>query len=293
MPMGIRRWWRQWRRQILLERAALPDEIWAAALAPKPGLFAGLNGNESARLRELTTLFLAGKEFYGARGFLLTDPMRAEIAVRACLPILNLDLDQYAGWQSLVIYEESFIAPREEIDEDGIVHRGEEVLAGESWEDGPVVLSWADCAAGVSEHRASADQSPAGDPAWVGDVVIHEFAHKLDMNSGAANGMPPLPAAMSRADWATALGAAYDRLQALADAGRELPLDEYAAHDPAEFFAVCSEYFFLAPARLVGVFPEVYRQLSLYYRQDPLARHKRPGGTYLAAIWPAHRTLGR
>lgn len=258
--MGFCRWWKKRRRAGLLRRTFLNDPVWAAALAYPPELFAGLTAAENQRLREWASLFLATKQFYGARDFVLTGEMQAAIAAQACLPILNLDLDYYAGWTSIVVYEDSFIAPREETDADGIVHSGSEVLAGESWEGGPVVLSWADCAPGAYPH------GPAG------NVVIHEFAHKLDMNNGLANGMPPLHRGMSPAAWAAALASAYEELRAALERGAEPLLDEYAAEDPAEFFAVSSEYFFMAPGYLRQVYPGVYQQLALYYRQDPARR---------------------
>ncbi|MFU8819660.1 MAG: zinc-dependent peptidase [Desulfurivibrio sp.] len=252
------RWFKNWRRQRLLRRAALPDSLWRQALVSPPELFAELDCGERQRLHELATRFLARKEFYGARGFRVTPLMRATIAAQACVPILNLGLDCYAGWTSIVVYQDSFIAPREETDEDGIVHSGHEVLAGESWDGGPVVLSWADCAPGAYPH------GPAG------NVIIHEFAHKLDMLSGTVNGTPPLPPEMSVSEWARVLSAAYESLRADLERGLETALDQYAAQDPGEFFAVCSEYFFMAPTTLQRVFPAVYQQLAHYYHRDPL-----------------------
>lgn len=269
------RWLADWRRRRRLRRGELPEELWRLVLAQPPQLFAGLAPEELARLRELTSLFLAEKTFFGANGLPVTPLMRATIAVQACLPILNLGLGCYAGWRSIVLYEDSFVARREEIDGDGIVHSGEEVLAGESWEGGPVVLSWADCAPEKleklgseksTEKSGSDPNSPCFSPA---NVIIHEFAHKLDMGSGTINGTPPLPRAINGADWDAAMGAALDSLRADLEAGREPPIDEYAAYDPGEFFAVCSEYFFMAPAHLQQVWPEVYRLLTIYYRQDP------------------------
>ncbi|MDF1614442.1 zinc-dependent peptidase [Desulfurivibrio dismutans] len=261
--MGLWRWWKKWRRARLLRRHVLPDEVWAAALRHPPELFAGLAAEEFTRLRQWVTLFLVEKQFYGARGWQLTPAMEAAIAAQACMPILNLDLDCYAGWRSIVVYEDTFVAPREETDEDGIVHSGSEILAGEAWAAGPVVLSWADCAPGSYPH------GPAS------NVVIHEFAHKLDMLNGAANGLPPLPRGMSRAAWAAALGGGYEQLRAALGHGVEPLLDEYAAEDPAEFFAVVSEYFFMAPLHLQHHLPAVYDQLALYYHQDPAARRQK------------------
>ncbi|TBV82674.1 MAG: zinc-dependent peptidase [Desulfobulbaceae bacterium] len=259
--MGIWRWWQRRRRIALIRRAALPEDLWAEALAHASELFAGLNDREKRKLRDLTTLFLATKKFFGARGLALTAAMKTVIAAQACLPILNLDFDCYADWISIVVYQDSFIAHREETDADGIVHHGSEVLAGESWAGGPVVLSWADCAPGAHPH------GPAG------NVIIHEFAHKLDMLNGVANGMPPLHQDMSVAVWAATMTKAFTELRTTLESRTGPPakplIDEYAAEDPAEFFAVLSEYFFMAPVYLRGIMPAVYQQLTLYYRQDP------------------------
>ncbi|MDZ7642031.1 MAG: M90 family metallopeptidase [Desulfurivibrio sp.] len=251
-------WFHEWRRRRLLRRAALSDELWGQAVARPRQLFAGLAPDEQRRLRELATRLLAQKRFYGGGGLVVTPFMRASIAAQACVPILNLGLGCYAGWTSIVVYRESFMVPREEIDEVGIVHSGNEVLAGESWPAGPVVLSWAECAPGADY------------PGPAGNVVIHEFAHKLDMLSGAVNGTPPLPGKLSAAAWAAAMETAWQSLQEAAERGESLPVDVYATHDPGEFFAVLSEHFFMAPAELCRAFPEAYRQLALYYRRDPL-----------------------
>lgn len=253
------RWLAAWWRRRLLRRAALPDELWRQAVARPRELFGGLDYDEQRRLRELATLLLARKRFYGGGDLVVTPFMRASIAAQACVPILNLGLACYDGWTSIVVYEHSFVVPREEVDEDGIVHSGNEVLSGESWEAGPLVLSWAECDPGAHPHGSA------------GNVVIHEFAHKLDMLSGAVNGTPALPGHLDANLWAATMEAAWQSLHAARDRGEELPVDEYATQDPGEFFAVLSEYFFMAPAVLYRAFPEVYRQLALYYRRDPLA----------------------
>lgn len=243
-----------------LRRHAVPPPLWRGTLA-RVRLLAALSAAERARLRELATLFLARKTFIGANGFIPTDEIRVIIAALACLPILRLGMDRYAGWVELVIYPGAFRVEREETDPgSGIVAQRRDVLDGESWQRGPVVLAWEQIEQDLEHPFAGRN------------LIIHELAHKLDMLNGRANGMPPLPADMPTEPWTRALSDGYERLHRQVD--RQIPaaIDAYAATDPAEFFAVVSEYFFSAPDILVAHFPEIYAQLSAYYRQDPQQR---------------------
>lgn len=248
---------RDWRRRRALRRARLPDEAWRTTVSGLPVL-RGLTPEELERLRELASLFLREKQVVAAGGLPLDDGLRIMIAAQACLPVLNLGLDYYAGWVSVIVYPGEFVPEHEFMDDAGVVHVVREAMMGESWEYGPVVLSGAD-AVRSGEHDGV-------------NVVIHEFAHKLDMLSGAMNGLPPLHREMSAAQWAQAFGAAFADLCAKAEKGGETVLDPYGAESPAEFFAVASEAFFETPAILQQAYPEVYRQLAAFYRQDPVAR---------------------
>jgi Mlc titration factor MtfA (ptsG expression regulator) len=250
---------RRWRRDRTLERAALPDPLWQEALARLPFLEA-YTPAELLRLRELVTLFLTAKGIVGARGFEVTPLMRVVIAIQACVLILELDLGCYEGWENVIVYPDEFVPGYEYEDEAGVVHVRDEALAGEAWEGGPVLLSWADVV-------ASSDWETAGM-----NLVIHEFAHKLDMANGSVDGMPLLPAAMSRVAWTQALGAAYDEFRARVEAGEHTAIDPYAAENPGEFFAVLSEVFFVAPGLLKGEYPAVYEQFAAFYRQDMVTR---------------------
>ena len=209
----------------------------------------------NAKLRELVLLFLAEKEFAGAHGLDVTDEMRISIAAQACVPILELGLDWYRGWHGIVVYPGDFRVRRQELDEDGVVHEWEDDLAGEAMPGGPVVLSW---------------DALAHDPAI--NVVIHEFAHKLDMLNGEADGVPPLHAGMDRRAWREAFDEAYDGFCDVVDRGRDTWLDPYAAEHPSEFFAVISEAFFREARETKRRYPDVYEQLALFYRQDPAGR---------------------
>jgi len=253
--------WRRWRRQRVLEQDRLDPALWAELLEALPVLD-GLSEAERERLKTLTVLFLAEKKFEAVGGLELTEPMRLAIAMQACLPILNLGIDYYRGWYSVVVYPGGFMARRHYVDEASVEHAWDEPLAGEAWEQGPVILSWEDV-----EDSLALDGF---------NVVLHEFAHKLDMLTGAPNGLPPLHGDMPIKEWSTAMQAAFDDLAARDEAGEETPIDPYAAESPAEFFAVVSEAFFELPHLLRDEYPEVYRQLTRFYRQDPAARLSPP-----------------
>lgn len=237
----------------------LPDDLWRDTIAGLPFL-ASLSDEENNRLRALCEGFLAGKEFSTAGGLELTDAMCVSIAAQGCLPILNLGLDYYRGWVGIVVYPDEFVIPRSVEDEFGVVHEYTDIASGEAWEGGPLLISWRDA-------------QMAGDGY---NVVIHEFVHKLDMLNGPPDGIPPLPAGLSRQLWEDTLLAAYDDFCALVDEAEALDqdtlLDPYAAENPGEFFAVMSETFFEAPQILREEYPALYENLSAFYQQDPATR---------------------
>jgi Mlc titration factor MtfA (ptsG expression regulator) len=246
-----------WRRRRRLERARIPEAEWRATVANLPVLV-GLTSGELERLRDLATLFLAEKALDPAGGLELTPEMGPLIATQACLPILNLGLDCYRGWSAVILYPEGFLVHHEYTDPNGLVHSVHRPLIGEAWERGPVILSWADIVDTLDQPGLN--------------VVIHEMAHKLDMLTGAINGLPPLHRGMTARNWSRAFTTAYDHLCRQVDRGRLTALDPYAADSPAEFFAVASEAFFETPAVIADTYPAVYIQLRAFYRQDPLAR---------------------
>lgn len=227
----------------------------AAAALP---ILQGLDAAERTRLREAASLFIHDKTFSAAGGAEVDAATRHLIALQACLLTLNLSEDSYRGWSEIILYPDEFLRQREETDEAGVVHHSRDILAGESWHGGPLVLSIADVAA-----SGQADGF---------NVVLHEFAHKLDMLNGDANGFPPLHRGMDAAAWARDFTTAYDDLCARVDAGEDTVIDPYAATDPAEFFAVLTEVFFETPHLLHAEYPAIYRQLQQFYRQHPLVR---------------------
>ncbi|MDZ7804716.1 M90 family metallopeptidase [Thiohalophilus sp.] len=244
-----------WRENRILRGSSYTDSHWRQALSRLP-LLEPLNQDELDRLQRLATLFLHDKSLEGAGDLVVTTELKLVIALQACLPILNLGLDWYDGWVSVVIYPAGFTPLHTEMDEYGVVHEVSRPLSGESWERGPVVLSAEDSLGGglIDGHN----------------LVIHEFAHKLDMQNGVANGMPPLHRGMSAPQWSKSFSAAYADLQNRIAHGKSVAIDHYAATAPAEFFAVVSEVFFEQPRVVQQTYPAVYQQLVQFYRQDPL-----------------------
>ncbi len=250
-------WLRGRRRQRVLARQRIPQETLHRVL-DRYAFLRVLDGAERAALGDLVTLFLHEKSLHGAGGLVLSEDMRLAIAAQACLPILNLGLDYYQGWGDVIVYPGEFVPELRETDEAGVVHEWREPRTGEAWLGGPVVLSWADVAPEATGEGIN--------------VAIHEFAHKLDMLNGEADGYPPLHAGMQRQAWAGVMGAAYDDFCRRVDADEETAIDPYAAEGPGEFFAVLSEAFFETPAIVRRAYPALYAQFAAFYRQDPLAR---------------------
>ena len=252
---------RDWRRRRVLQRAAFDEAQWRARAGRLP-FFEVLSNEERAKLRDWIVLFLHDKRFSAAAGLILTDEMQLNIATQACILILGLDPDYYRGWSEIIVYPAQFVPRHQYTDDAGVVHETAHPHMGEAWLHGPVVLSWDDVAA---------DDIPEGM-----NVVIHEFAHKLDMLNGDANGFPPLHADMSRREWAETFRSAYEDFCARVDAGEDTLIDPYGSESPGEFFAVLSEVFFELPEVLRDEYPSVYAQLRRFYRQDPAARLRRP-----------------
>ena len=251
-------WWHAWRRRreaLALQRRAIPDALWQATLLRLP-FVAVRPPDQQQRLRRLASLFLDRKEFSGAHGFVVTDEIALAVAVQACLPVLELGVGQYDGFVGIVMHPDAVRAPRQTTDEHGVVHAWHEELAGEAMEGGPLMLSWADVLADAASPSAY-------------NVVIHEFAHVLDLRDGEADGVPLLPSAAARRAWLEVLVPEYDRFAERVACGYETVLDPYAAEAPDEFFAVASEAFFVTPRALKEEQPATYRLLSSYYRQDP------------------------
>ena len=242
-------WWQRRRHARVLRARAIPAPLWSRTLERYPFL-ARRDAAQQARLRELATLFLAGKEFAAVGGLELTDEIAVAIAAQACLPVLELGLAPYRGFVGIVVHPDEVVARREITDEHGIVHHYDEVLAGEAMEGGPVMVNWRDVAA-------------AGESAQIGfNVVVHEFVHKIDMRDGAADGCPPMPSREARTRWLALLQGEYERFReqvVIAERfGGEPPwLDSYGAEAIDEFFAVACEGYFVNRERFTQDFPQL------------------------------------
>ena len=246
----------QWLKRLRAGGEPVDHDAWDHLCKLSP-LVAELSPDRCERLRVLTGAFLGEKRFEGAHGLEVDDETRLLIAAHACIPLLGLALDWIDDWQTVILYPGDFVAHREIVDEDGVVHESDDALSGEAWNVGPVILSL---------ERAREDARGI----HVGNVVIHEIAHKLDMRNGVANGMPPLHIDMSRERWTESWSAAYAELEELFDRGGEPWVDEQALENPGEFFAIMTEMFFTCPGELRRRHGDVYAELRLFYRQDPL-----------------------
>ena len=246
--------WRRWREDRQLAAIALPEAQWQEAIAVYPRAIS-MPQALLQHWREQSLRFLLRKQFFSGSGFVVSDAVRLRISALATLPVLGLGLDWYDDWDSLIVYETAFIPPFEEEDEFGLVAHDFEPRSGEAWLQGPVILSWEDICA----------QSEPGS-----NVVIHEVAHKLDMRNGDANGFPPLHRDMSAVRWHEVMQSAWQGAHHADQHGQSTLIDPYALEGPGEFFSVLSEWFFMQPEALQSVWPEVYEQLVLFYRIEPI-----------------------
>jgi MtfA peptidase len=235
----------------------IPDALWAATLERYP--FLEQRGHEDReRLRELSAEFLARKEFHGAGGLVITDEMALAIAAQAVLPVLHLGLAWYDDFVGIVVHADEVVARRSTMDESGVVHAWDEVLAGEAMEGGPVMLNWHD----VKEAGASAETGF--------NVVIHEFVHKIDLRDGAPDGCPLLPSRAARRRWLEVMEREYRRFREdvikAERFGASPPwLDDYGATALDEFFAVACEAYFVNRERFTKEFPQLTALFDGFY----------------------------
>jgi Mlc titration factor MtfA (ptsG expression regulator) len=263
--MGFLSPFRAARRRRVLERSPIDDGLWDWAIKEHK-IFRWLGEADRSRLRELSTIFLAEKVFDPVDGVSLNDELKVSIAAQACLPLLGLDMDWYSGWSTIMVTPREYEVRKRDVDEAGVVHEYDDEFSGEAFDLGPVALS-----------RVDIEASGWGDGY---NVVIHEMAHKLDGRDGLYDGCPPLHRTMDYGAWRDAFRDAYESLRSSLDRpaarggrrsrGKRGPrIDSYAAESPDEFFAVACEYFYEKPALLRSEYPEVYRQLTLFFRRDP------------------------
>ncbi len=254
----LRRVLEQRREVRAVQRRAIPEALWQLTLRRFPFLRFRTEV-DLAVLRHMCSLFLDSKEFYGVDGFEVRNDIVVAVAAQACVPVLKLGLSPYYdGFVGIVMHANTVVASRETVDASGVVHAYEEIIAGEAVEGGPVMLSWGDIY----------DAEEPGAPAY--NVVIHEFAHVLDMRDGQADGIPMLPDLQARRRWLAVLEPEFEFLCRLVDRGMETAIDSYGCVGLDEFFAVASEAFFVTPCALKEQQPAMYRLLASYYLQNPV-----------------------
>jgi len=239
-----------------IQKRAFPDP-WQQTLIDRLPFVANIPLAEREQLKFLIKVFLADKKFYGCAGQEINDDIRVTVAAQACLLLLNQDRTPYPDLDSILIYPSTFVATREVANELGLVSTNHIAMLGESWSQGKVVLAWDNVKKGVMNLQDGQN------------VVLHEFAHQLDHESGSTNGAPVLNTRGAYRSWAHVFSEEFEELQKDAVRGRHSLLDHYGATNPAEFFAVATETFFERPKEMAAYHQELYQQLKDYYKLDP------------------------
>jgi Mlc titration factor MtfA (ptsG expression regulator) len=265
------------RRRARLRALPFPEE-WKHILEANVPVYRRLPGELRTQLHEHIHVLLAEKHFEGCDGLTITDDVRLTIAGQAALLLLNRETNYYPDLVTVLVYPSIFYADVEEPD-GAIVSEYKEDRAGESWDLGVVILSWEDAVDYASTGRAGYN------------VVLHEFAHQLDAEDGAMDGVPKLENRGRRAAWIRAFQAAYDAFERAAASNRRTLVDPYGAGDPAEFFAVVTESFFERPLALRREHPALYDELARYYRVDPVSWS--PAASAAGALVRTRREAGR
>lgn len=257
--------WFTKRRRAKLINAPFPPE-WEEIIRRNVAHYCMLEGSEQARLRGLVQVFIVEKSWEGAGGLELTDEIRVTISAQACLLLLGLPHNYYRNVMSIVVYPSTVVPPQHR---PGFFENPTAPLAvsqpiiGQAFMQGPVIIIW-DAALRAGRHPESGH-----------NVIYHEFAHKLDMLDGAADGTPQLRSRAEYRDWVRICSREYLRLKDDVQEGRPSYLRDYAATNEAEFFAVATEQFFDQPLLMVKHAPDLYRVLREYYHQDPAGRVSR------------------
>jgi Mlc titration factor MtfA (ptsG expression regulator) len=265
-------WWTpRWRRRRALARPLAPGQI--AVLERNVVQYQRMLPQQQTQLQRLVQQFLVDKKFVGCAGLEVSEEMRVTVAGQACLLLLGRAgrAAVYPQLHTILLYPGAFLVPRNEVDEAGVVTPRRQDLLGESWGDGRVVLSWQHVRRGAAETAAADELADPAPGQHAHNVVLHEFAHQLDSESGSNNGAPYLGSAASYRSWSQVLSRDFAALRADAVFGAHGVLDHYGATSPAEFFAVATESFFEQPHRLAERHPALFAEFEKYYRVDPRA----------------------
>jgi len=254
--------WLSDHRRKKLTQMPFPPE-WEAIIRQNVAHYGRLEDAERDHLRTLVQVFIAEKNWEGAGGLELTDEIRVTISAQACLLLLGLPHNFYQNVQSIIVYPSSVVPPQRKFgffENPSAPLELQHPIIGQAFQQGPVIIIW-DAALRGGRHPESGH-----------NVIYHEFAHKLDMLDGAADGTPPLRDRAEYRDWVQTCSREYLRLKHDTEKGRTSFLDAYGATNEAEFFAVATEHFFDRPRQMAAHAPDLYRVLQEYYRQDPAKR---------------------
>ncbi|PCJ22026.1 MAG: hypothetical protein COA96_14950 [SAR86 cluster bacterium] len=240
----------------LIHRSAFPD-AWLKIVIRRLPFYSSFPEVMKFQLQNLIKVFLHDKQFIGCAGLEITDDMRVTIAAQACLLILNRTTNPYADLVSVLVYPSTFVATREVRDALGLVSTSHIALLGESWSQGKVILAWDNVEMGVRNLHDGHN------------VVLHEFAHQLDNESGIHNGAPLLLTRGAYKSWAHVFSKEFEELQSNVTSGKKNLIDQYGATNPAEFFAVTTETFFERPEEMRKSHKELFQELAKFYGLDP------------------------
>lgn len=237
---------------------------WKAILRKRVSIYQRMPTDLQAQLEQRVKQFIHEKHFTGCNGLEMTDEMRVTIAGSACLLLLNRETAVYPGLRYILVYPEAFLVERVTQDDAGLMGSQRRGLLGESWDNGKVILSWADVLQGNRHFNDGQN------------VALHEFAHQLDHEDGSTNGAPPLSSAARYQRWAHVFTREFEVLQQAAYQHDETLIDYYGATNPAEFFAVVTETFFEQPNELAERHPSLFSELQHYYQVNPADWHSPP-----------------
>ena len=259
VAFGLYVFYKRWQNQALRNKP-FPAH-WLAFVESRLPIYSKLSLDEQSQLRQRIKFFVDRKEFYGCAGLTITDEIRVTIAAEACLLLLNKKRPVYPRLTAILVYPTAFKVEREQHQSDGTVASSAHGMLGESWNNGRVILSWDDVEKGARDFTDGHN------------VVLHEFAHQLDAESGSTNGAPSLRR-NSYSVWAKVFSENFEDLEARSTAGLKTVIDDYGTTNPAEFFAVATETFFEKPHELSSRRPELYEELRKYYQMDPRDWHR-------------------
>jgi Mlc titration factor MtfA (ptsG expression regulator) len=250
--MGL---FKRWRRKRIGQKP-FPD-TWRFILKDNVPYYSRLKENDRQELHRHIMVFLSEKNFEGCGGLVITDEIKVTIAAQACILLLHRKTDYYPGLNTILVYPSSFLVPHRTIYEGGMIIEGSLPLSGQSWHRGPVILSWDDVKHSIADAHDGRN------------VVFHEFAHQIDSAMGQGDSSDVLRRHSSFIAWARVMQKDFQRLREAFESNQSTVLDKYGATNPAEFFAVATEFFFERPADLQKHHPDLYNELKNFYHQDP------------------------